>query len=63
MKHLKKFNESIEKLEVTNESIDKFAEHTYGLAPSEAKLKDKINEIIDIVNELEKEVKELKKNK
>ena len=52
--------DAIDDLENTNESIDELKSyHIGGLSP-EIKLKDKINELIEVVNKLEKEVKELK---
>jgi hypothetical protein len=54
--------EAIEELEGTNESIEELKTYHIGGFSPEIKLKDKINELIEVVNKLEKEVKELKKN-
>ena len=53
MKHLKYMNESIDKLKTY---------HVGGVSP-EYKLMEKINELIDVINKLQKRVKELEEKK
>lgn len=46
-----------------NESIDKLKTYHVGGVSPEYKLMEKINELIDVINKLQKRVKELEENK